>query len=86
MQWTEIREKYPNQWLLVEALRAHSEDDKRLVDELSVVDVFPDSGAALQRYARLHHQTPDLELYVFHTSRDQLDITERQWLGVRIAG
>ena len=86
MNWTEVRTKYPNQWLLVEALRAHSQDDKRLVDDIAVVDVFADSGAALQQYSRLHHQAPDRELYVFHTSRDKLDITERQWLGVRIAG
>lgn len=86
MNWSEVRAKYPNQWLLVEALRAHSQDDKRLVDDIAVVDVFADSVAALRQYSRLHHQAPDRELYVFHTSRDQLDITERQWLGVRIAG
>jgi hypothetical protein len=86
MNWTDIRASYPNQWLLVEALRARSQDDKRVVDDLGVVDAFADSSAALKQYSRLHHQAPDRELYVFHTSRDQLDITERQWLGVRIAG
>ena len=86
MKWNEIRARYPEQWLLVEALSARSQEDKRLLDDLAVVDSFADSGAALRQYSRLHHEGPDRELYVFHTSRDKLDVTERQWLGVRVAG
>jgi hypothetical protein len=39
MIWTDIRRHYPHQWLLVEALLAHSEAGKRQLDELAVVDV-----------------------------------------------
>jgi hypothetical protein len=86
MKWMDIRACYPEQWLLVEALKARSQQDKRVLDDLAVVDSFADSDSALRQYARLHHETPERELYVFHTSRAQLDITERQWLGVRVAG
>ena len=86
MNWSEVRAKYPNQWLLVEALHAHSLHDKRLVDDIEVVEAFLDSATALQQYSRLHNKTPNRELYVFHTSREQLEITERQWLGIRVAG
>ena len=31
MQWQEIRKHHPQQWLLVEAIKAHSEVNKRIV-------------------------------------------------------
>ena len=81
--WQDIRKHYPQQWLLVEAIQAYSEANKRILEQLAVVDIFPDSIAAMKRYAQLHHKAPQRELYVFHTSRETLDIPERSWLGVR---
>lgn len=83
MNWDEIRVHYPEQWLLIEAIQAHSDADKRILDDLSVLEIFGDSAAAMRKYAMLHHQEPQRELYVFHTSREKLDITERAWLGIR---
>ena len=85
MQWQEIRDHYPQQWLLLEAVKAHSEGDQRILDQLAVLDAFLDSATALSAYARIHREKPERELYVFHTSRDTLDIRERQWLGIRSA-
>ncbi len=83
MKWQEIRTHYPQRWLLVEAIQARSEANKRILEQLAVVGTFSDSGAALKSYQQLHHQAPERELYVFHTSRETLDITERRWLGIR---
>jgi hypothetical protein len=83
MQWTEIRQHHPHQWLLVEAIKAHSEAGQRILDELSVVDTFPDSVLAMQRYTQLHQEAPEREMYVLHTDRQELKIAERQWLGIR---
>ncbi len=83
MKWEEIRTHYPQRWLLVEAIKARSEANKRILEQLAVVGTFSDSGAALKSYQQLHHQAPERELYVFHTSRETLDITERRWLGIR---
>jgi len=52
---------------------------------LAVLDAFPDTATALSAYARMHREVAQRELYVFHTSRDTLDILERQWLGIRSA-
>ena len=82
MKWEEIRTHYPQQWLLVEAIEAHSEGDRRITDQLAVVDTFEDSRTALHRYAKLHHDEPERELYVLHTSREKLEIIERRWLGI----
>lgn len=77
MVWQEIRRHYPNQWLLVEAIKAHPEANKRILEQLAVVDTFRDSVDAMQSYTRLHRDDPQRELYVFHTSRETLDIGER---------
>ncbi len=84
MDWQEIRTRYPQQWLLVEAIKAHSEENKRILDQISVISTFPNSTLAMKSYTRLHHDSPERELYVFHTSRAVLDITERRWLGIRL--
>lgn len=83
MQWTEIRNHYPHRWLLIEAIKAHFEANKRILDDISVVGSYPDSVTAMKRYTQLHQEAPDRELYVFHTDRERLDITERRWLGIR---
>ena len=84
MKWNEIRAQYPtNQWLLIEAIQAHSDAGERIVDDLTVVERFVDSVSAMLKYEELHHQAPERELYVFHTSREKLHISERAWLGIR---
>ncbi len=83
MNWEEIRSHYPHQWLLVEAIRAYSEAGKRILEQISVVNTFPDSVTAMKGYAELHREAPERELFVFHTDRETLDITERRCLGIR---
>jgi hypothetical protein len=84
MLWAEIRQAYPNQWLIIEALEAHTTPDKqRHLDCLAVIDTCPDGSAALQRYRYLHQQYPLREFYFVHTSRVELDIREREWIGLR---
>ena len=84
MLWAEIRQAYPNQWLIIAALEAHTTPDKqRHLDCLAVIDTCPDGSAALQRYRYLHQQYPLREFYFVHTSRAELDIRERGWIGVR---
>jgi hypothetical protein len=75
MLWQEIRERYPQQWLLVEAIKARSEATKRIVEELSVVNTFSDSAIAMQAYIQLHREFPGRELLVLHISRQTIDIT-----------
>ena len=83
MRWTEIRKQYPNQWLIIDALEAHTEGDRRRLDQMTVVEVCIDGETAYQRYQELHQQYPQREFYFVHTARQQLDIRERHWLGLR---
>ncbi len=83
MNWYEIRKHYPRQWLLIEAVRARSEGGKRILEQIAVIGTFSDSVSAMNDYKKLKHESPGRELFVFHTSREELDITERRWLGIR---
>jgi hypothetical protein len=85
MTWSEIRNQYPNTWLLLEAITAHSENDRRIVEEFSVVSRFDDSESALDAYSQLHEIAPARELLVLHTSQEKLEIKERFWMGIRMA-
>lgn len=83
MVWTDVCSAYPNQWLIIESLEAHTEGNRRLLDRLAVIETCPDGAAALQSYRRLHQQYPLREFYFVHTSREELEIIERQWTGIR---
>jgi hypothetical protein len=83
MKWQAIRNKYPDTWVLFEALKAHSENGNRIVEDLAVLETFNDSNQALKEYRNFHHKQPQRELYVAHTQKINLDIHERKWLGIR---
>lgn len=85
MKWHEVREHFPDEWVLVEAIQAHSKENRRIADDLSVINTFPDGMTGFQAYRELHRQEPFREFYVVHTSREELDIRERIRLGIRRA-
>lgn len=84
MQWSEICQAYPNKWLIIEAISAHTTPAHlRQLDKMAVVEQCTDGKNALLRYRCLHMEFPEREFYYVHTSRDELDIREKQWLGIR---
>jgi hypothetical protein len=83
MTWQEIRRAVPHRWILVEALKAHSESAMRVVEDLSIIGEFHDSVSAMREYQARHRADPARELYVVHTDREELDIHERVYVGPR---
>lgn len=84
MIWSEIRKAYPEQWLVIEALEAHTTaNNRRQLDKLAIIESCADGSTAMQRYREWHQQYPLREFYFVHTSREHLDIRERQWTGIR---
>lgn len=84
MLWVEVKRAYPNQWVIIEAIEAHTKGDKRIINQMTVVDNFQDdNNKALLHYLQLHRKHRERELYVVHTSRPELDIIEQKWIGVR---
>ncbi|WP_238323060.1 hypothetical protein [Gorillibacterium massiliense] len=70
MRWEEVREQFPNEWVVCEALKSRSDDGFWLVDEVAVIDHFNDSTVAMKRYYELHRAQPYQEYGFFHTSRE----------------
>lgn len=77
MTWNEIRCAFLDQWLLIEALDAHSENGFRLMDDIAVVGTFENSADAMREYRKLHKTDRSCEYYVVHTSRENLVVKER---------
>ncbi len=84
MIWTDIRKAYPDQWLIVEALEAHTTPDmQRQLNRMAVVETCSDGTSAMKTYRCLHQQYPLREFYFIHTCHKTLDIRERRWTGIR---
>jgi len=83
MLWPEVRAAHPDQWLVIEALDAHSANDRRILDRITVIDVCTDGRTTMKRYRELRHQHPHREFCFVHTSVVDLEIEERLWLGAR---
>jgi hypothetical protein len=75
MDWQAIREQHPQQWLVVEAFDAYSENGQRVIPHLEVIQAFgSDSMAAWSMYKSLHRADTNREYYVLHTDREELNI------------
>lgn len=72
MRWEEVREQFPNEWVVCEALQLHSEEGYCYIDEVAVIDRYDDSTVAMKRYYQLHREQPNREYGFFHTSRETL--------------
>jgi hypothetical protein len=82
VQWEEVRERFPDEWVVLEATNAYSVDGQRYIDEVIVIDRFSTSTDALKRYSELHREEPQREFCFFHTSRESLVARER-YAGIR---
>jgi hypothetical protein len=78
MMWHEVRETHNDQWLVIAALDAHTQDRQRHLDCIAVVERCPNDEAAMRAYRDRHRLYPEREFYYVHTARESLDIRERQ--------
>ena len=59
MNWPIIREKYPDRWVLVEAIKANSKNRKRHIDEMAVLFDYSETKDAWNAYKKHHLAEPD---------------------------
>lgn len=83
VKWEQVRQQYPEQWVLVEAISAYSKNSIRYFDELSVISYFSDSTQAWKEYKKLHLAEPTREYYIFHTDHKTIEVKEQKFIGVR---
>lgn len=84
MNWEDVRQAFPEQWILIEATQAHTnEQNERILEEITPLKKFSNSPEAMRAYQEIHREDPKRELYVLHTSRKKPNIIEKKWVGVR---
>lgn len=84
MKWEDVRQAFPEQWVLVEAVQAYTNDEsERILEEITPLKKYSNSPEAMKAYQELHRENPARELYVLHTSRKNPKIIEKKWVGVR---
>jgi hypothetical protein len=82
MRWLEVQEGFPNDWVVLEVTKAHSNEGHRYIEEVIVIDRFDNSLEAMHRYEKLRQEQPHREYCFFHTSRPNLIARER-YMGMR---
>ncbi len=85
MTWEDVKKAYPEQWVLIEAVEAYTEGEKRIVEHMDVIGSFDDDGnKAFEKYIEMHKVHKEREYYIYHTSNEKLNIGVKKWMGVRL--
>jgi hypothetical protein len=83
MKWSEVRQRFPDRCVLVEALKSETRGKERVIEEMSVIDDFENGNAAWKVYKKLHAENQTRELYIFHTKNEEIKVIEQPYIGVR---
>lgn len=67
MLWSEVRELFPNQFVLVQAIKSHQDGNRLYVDEMAVIRPIPDPKEATRELLKSRDEN-----YVYHTSKPEL--------------
>lgn len=81
MTWEQIRQQYPAQWVLMEALKVHTENGRRIFEQLSVLNTCTANADVFPRYKELKRQFPQKEIIFYHASRPVMDVAVRYRVG-----
>jgi hypothetical protein len=74
MIWQEACSEYPDQYLLIEVLAVNmSKNSRWIVEDFSIVEIFPTLGNAMERFQELESSYSQGRLLVVDTSQDKLD-------------
>lgn len=73
MKWEEARKTYPNKWIVFDSLKQHEEDDKLIVEDVAIVEVFDDINDAWKYYRMLHRENKKRELSIGDTRKENLE-------------
>ena len=77
MKWEEVRKIYPNQFVKLEILKSHIEENTEIVDDVAIIEPVSDSNATREL---LNSRDNTL---VYHTSRVDIVMKLRNRIGLR---
>lgn len=78
MSWEEVRKLYPNQYVKLNILDYHLEDDKKIVTDVALINVINDSKLATKELLKSRGNT-----IVYHTGSEKIVIEMRTPTGLR---
>ncbi len=67
MIWSEVRKMFPNQFVLLEDIKSHIEEDKLFVEEVAVIRPLVDSQEVLQALKSAHDRR-----FIYHTKNERI--------------
>ncbi|WP_036672778.1 hypothetical protein [Paenibacillus sp. HGF5] len=73
MQWREVRSIYPDQYVLLEILNSHTEDNIQYVDEVALVRAIQDPSEATKELLACKDNN-----IVYHTGQEEIAIELRK--------
>jgi hypothetical protein len=73
MLWSEVRKTYAGRWIVFESLKQHEEENKLVVEDLAIVEVFSDLNIAYKYYCNLHKQDKSRKLNIGDTRKESLE-------------
>ena len=56
MKWEEARKTYPSKWIVYDSLNQYEENNKLIVTELAIIEVFDNLNDAYKYYRKLHKE------------------------------
>lgn len=78
MKWEEVRKLYPDQYVKLNILDYHFEDNKKIVTDVALINVINDSKLATKELLKSRSNT-----IVYHTGSEKIVIEMRNPIGLR---
>ena len=72
MLWKDVRKTYPNKWVVFDSLKQHEENNKLIVEDIAVIEVFDDLNNAFKYYTNLHKEDKTRNLNIGDTKNIDL--------------
>lgn len=76
MKWQEVRELFPDQFVMVSTTHYHEEDNKKIVDEVAPIRTVPEQDANKEFFrvepGNVVYHTSNQD-FVIHLRKDQKD-------------
>jgi hypothetical protein len=73
MQWQEVRNIYPDQYVLLEILNSHTNNNIQYVDEVALIKAIQDPDEATRELLMCKNNN-----VVFHTGQEEISIEIRK--------
>ena len=77
MNWQEVREIYPNQFVKFEILHSEEQDNEEIIDEVAVIGPISDELATKELLNSKNN------ILIYHTSKDKVIVKIRRGIGLR---